>query len=302
MSAQLEQRLRTDMDLATRDLQVPSGLAERAHRQYRRRLRRVRAVTMTGAAVALVAGGVAVAGAMGAFGSAAPGIQRQPNAYVIAKVERALAAPSLNDLIGLDRITLPYTLSWEPLPGGLGVVRPTGNLSAAELLIWTYGGRQRAIGLSASGQRMFDLVINRQSGVTSTAVLYGSKTWWRQTTSGPAGGRSAPPGCQPAGHVGLQVGPGNGWPAFIESQLACGAYTVVGRQVVDGVDTLEIAGPPGGITVWVNPSTYLPVRMQAGPMQINFEWLPATAANLAELHVSVPAGFRQVPPPARPSR
>jgi hypothetical protein len=53
-----------------------------------------------------------------------------------------------------------------------------------------------------------------------------------------------------------------------------------------------------GFTLWVNPATYLPVRMTIGPVNASFEWLAPTPANLAPLHLTVPAGFRQVPPPA----
>ena len=50
----------------------------------------------------------------------------------------------------------------------------------------------------------------------------------------------------------------------------------------------------------MNPATYLPVQLTVGPLQMHFQWLPPTLANLAPLKVSVPAGFRQVPPPAQP--
>ena len=57
---------------------------------------------------------------------------------------------------------------------------------------------------------------------------------------------------------------GNGWPAFIRSQLACGAYTVAGRQVIDGINTIKITGAGGRFTFWVNPANYLPVQANLG--------------------------------------
>ena len=53
----------------------------------------------------------------------------------------------------------------------------------------------------------------------------------------------------------------------------------------------------------MNPAGYLPVRvmltLRAIQIQTDFSWLAPTPANLAQLNVTVPAGFRQVPPPAQ---
>jgi hypothetical protein len=70
--------------------------------------------------------------------------------------------------------------------------------------------------------------------------------------------------------------------------------------VVDGIDAIKITGD-SGITLWVSPSTYLPVRLVLGKSvrQTDFQWLVPTPANLAQLKVQVPPGFRQVPPPAQ---
>ena len=99
-------------------------------------------------------------------------------------------------------------------------------------------------------------------------------------------------------------GPGNGWPAFIRSQLACGAYTVAGRQVVDGTNAIKITGQTGrpALVLFVDPATYLPVQLNVSPLRISFQWLPATPTNLAQLKAPVPAGFQQVPPPAQVNR
>ena len=78
-----------------------------------------------------------------------------------------------------------------------------------------------------------------------------------------------------------------------------------GRQHVDGVEAIELTGRPGSPiseTIWVNPSTYLPVRVVVnspfGPRQTaDITWLPPTAQNLAYLTVPIPAGFRPVPLP-----
>ena len=64
-----------------------------------------------------------------------------------------------------------------------------------------------------------------------------------------------------------------------------------------------VTGNGGRDTLWVNPAGYLPVRvmltLRAIQIQTDFSWLAPTPANLAQLNVTVPAGFRQVPPPAQ---
>ena len=132
-------------------------------------------------------------------------------------------------------------------------------------------------------------------------MIYGNDTWWTAPAQGGQGGSGpAPSGCIQGHEISLGGGAGNGWPAFIRSQLACGAYTVAGRQVIDGVNTIKITGASGQFIFWVDPATYLPVQMTMGPNQTEFRWLPATPANLAQLKVTVPAGFRHVPAPAAP--
>jgi hypothetical protein len=37
-------------------------------------------------------------------------------------------------------------------------------------------------------------------------------------------------------------------------------------------------------------------QQRQGPLQVDFQWLPPTPANLAWLGLRVPAGFKQVPP------
>ncbi len=90
-------------------------------------------------------------------------------------------------------------------------------------------------------------------------------------------------------------------------------FRLGGRQYVDGVDAMKlVAGPrfPFRATLWVNPATYLPVRLSAtlpaGPgrseqVVSDFQFLPPTKANLARLHAAIrrapiPAMFRLLPP------
>jgi hypothetical protein len=129
-------------------------------------------------------------------------------------------------------------------------------------------------------------------------VIYGDHTWWTATAAARTG--SGAPSCT-QNSIQVGVGPGNGWPALIRSQLACGVYTVAGDQVVDGIDAIKMTAgqPPGQLTLLVDPATYLPLQISIGALRISFQWLPATSANLAQLKVPVPAGFQQVAPPTR---
>ena len=85
-------------------------------------------------------------------------------------------------------------------------------------------------------------------------------------------------------------------------------------QQVDGVNALKLVsvqrsrlGPEKTLrsittTIWVDPATYLPVRLTTQwtrplvsvPMRLDFRWLPPTSANLALLTVRIPPGFTQV--------
>jgi hypothetical protein len=308
MNTEFEQRLRSDMERITQNVHVPPGLALTAYRHSRRRKMRARAVTAAGTVTVLAAGAVA-AGVSGAFGSAGGRQARPPqiqtDAYVISRVERALAAPNIANELSYQRTVYPAGFTLQPLPFGLrgSFDRSSGAgspWSVGYWLHWEYQGSMKAAAFTATGQHVFDEGITAGDGTqATTAVIYTSQTWWTASGGGGSDGNGpAPSSCVPGGTIALNGGTGNGWPAFIRSQLACGAYTVAGHQVVDGVDAIEITGNSGHIKLWVSPADYLPVRMTMGAGQTDFQWLPATPANLALLRVPVPAGFTQVSPPS----
>jgi len=121
------------------------------------------------------------------------------------------------------------------------------------------------------------------------------------------------------------------WSAFIKATLACGAASVTGHVWIDGVETTKIIGKPVTVKLsrsygrvvgekwararwilYVNPTTYLPVRTYGstqtfgGPRHsftsafvTNVTWLPPTSANIAKTLVTIPAGFQQVSSPAQ---
>jgi hypothetical protein len=194
----------------------------------------------------------------------------------------------------------PPGVTFQPVVGGLSGGTATGSAGSpwrvASMLISAYQGTKKYSAYSPSGQHVFDMGISIANGSASqTAVIDRDRTWWTATT---AASEPASPGCT-QNSIDLTGGPGNGWPAFIRSQLSCGAYTVVGHQVVGGIDAIKIAGHIGQLTLFVNPATYLPVELTIGPLQMHFQWLSPTPANLAQLKESAPVGFRQVPPPAQ---
>lgn len=135
-----------------------------------------------------------------------------------------------------------------------------------------------------------------------------------------------PNACSPEAAVAMG-GPGvptAHWPAFIRATIACGAARVTGHVLIDGVETTKITGKPVTVklspgyakvihqrwarsywTLFVRPTTYLPVRMSSstymfgGPMAsytsssvTDVRWLPPTHANIAKATVTIPRGFR----------
>jgi hypothetical protein len=302
MNTELEQRLRADMEHATRDVRVPPGLALKACRHYHKRAITTRAVAAAGAAAVLTAGALSVADVTGAFGRAAGGAQVRTTAYVISRVERALSAPDMSNLVAYTRTVYPSGVTLRPVPRGLngsgGPGVSPGRPGEYELL-WAYQHTTKLSAFTATGQRVFGerLSVGKNS-LATTVVTYTSHTWWRAQSARPHVTGSASQGCLPGGEIRL-IGGASAWPDFIHSQLACGAYTVVGKQELGGVDALTITGGGGQIMLWVNPATYLPMRLEQGKLiQVNFRWLAATRASLAMLNMPVPASFRQVMPPS----
>jgi hypothetical protein len=136
------------------------------------------------------------------------------------------------------------------------------------------------------------------------------------------------------GRTALEMGgppvPTAHWSSFIKATLDCGAAKVTGHVWINGQETIEITGKPITVrlsrgygktvheryaralwTLYVNPSTYLPVRMigvtetfggSGGHTRFesvtNVHWLPPTPANVARALVTIPPGYHQVSSPA----
>src|SRR5579875_2354414 len=115
----------------------------------------------------------------------------------------------------------------------------------------------------------------------------------------------------------------NQWPQFISATIECGAARVTGRAWVNGVHAIVVKGYPyatrlpkglgqaardrASYTLYVNPRTYMPLRMSASNVSYgggarpwidwsisNFKWLPPTKANIAKALIRIPRGYRHV--------
>jgi hypothetical protein len=163
-------------------------------------------------------------------------------------------------------------------------------------------------------QLTYTLPAKLGSGSTRTAytpvgdvidVEYRTRTWSHQT-DGPV---PQPPTDTPDV---VTVG-------SLRNSLARGRWSDLGPSTLDGRQVIELSqhNPPSGksLIVWIDPHTYLPIRelftysfghgtsRVDGTVTSTPEYLPPTTANLAQLQVTIPAGFTQTPaPPVLPGR
>jgi hypothetical protein len=287
MSTDFEERLRADM----RQVQVRPrpGLAREAHRRYARSRRR------TAFAVAATGTAAAVAGATAGFALTARTADTGPietTASVVSHVSAALAA---TDAIG--NTTAQYSG-----PGATGV-------SFDRVVEWEFGDQTRQLFESSSGQPIVDNSARPEDGRGEIiSVHYPDRDWMSVTVPSselprPSGGHNR---CED-NFFGQNTAAD--WRQIIAAGLKCGMFTVAGRQWVDGVDAIKLTGhnTAAGTTIWVDPSSYLPVRLTAqlqlyaggnekqnATLTIGFRWLPPTRANLKELTAPIPKGFRKV--------
>jgi hypothetical protein len=324
MSTDLQTQLREGLDRLTAGASVPDGLVGRAQQHNRQRRIRIRAAIAAGTAVAAVAAVTIGLAATGNQPSGAP-VRTQTVADVATRTEQALAAAvdqgkaiqvirmgGRNMVFGLTAVgphgaATPYPSLTQRLPGAHAAV------TAQHMMSWQYHGLYLQEGFSAAGRLVFvnaNGPIRLRSGKQVQAnygAAYPVHVRWRSVftgVSGPAPGLSCQDGF-PSEYP--------SWRASIAKALSCGVFRLGGRQYVDGVDAMKlVSGPRYGfrVTLWVNPATYLPVRLSstllAGPGRVqqlvtDFQFLPPTPANLAALHAAVrrapiPASFRLLPP------
>jgi hypothetical protein len=304
MNEHIDELLRDGMERFTAGVQAPAGLARTAGRLRRRRTG-VRAAAACGTAAVTAAAVIAVAaGASGAPArSTANGVQARTAAYVVRRVENALAGERL--------VFRGRTVS-------------TGGPSVT----WGYGPRNRYEEFFHGRRYLAEGTALRDGKLTGAYVTYFDRKFSLSQLTAPA--KSA---CSTTNALGMGGPPvvTNHWSAFISATLACGAANVTGHVRIDGVETTRITGTPVTVrlspgyakavhekqarvewTLYVNPTTYLPVRMVGstetfgGPARstrfasvTDVQWLRPTRANIDATLVTIPAGFHQVSSPAR---
>jgi hypothetical protein len=300
---------------------VPSarpGSGPRARRRRRKPWLTARVIAAAGAVAALTAGALTAADVTGAFGSG--NAQQIQTAAYITRVEHALATQAQEGLVSYSRTVLAPGTATEPSSDYnwkiIGTPSPRSPFTADVVVTWEYQGSAAHVASTATGQPVYAEQVTATGRVlTAVVISYRDATWWRATQTLSPGAQLPPPGAvlpvpgcgrgaPPASNKGHLVGSNgwDGWSAYIRQELSCGVYHQDGRQWVDGIDAVKLTGNGHALfpTMWIDPATYLPVRATqaregAGPT--DFRWFAVTAASLAHLKVSVPAGFRQVQPP-----
>ncbi len=83
-------------------------------------------------------------------------------------------------------------------------------------------------------------------------------------------------------------------PGRIRQQLDAGGLALVGHETIDGRDTLHLSrndiAPLAG-ELWVDATTYLPVRSSNAIGTTDYEWLARTARSRSKLVPGVPPAF-----------
>lgn len=183
---------------------------------------------------------------------------------------------------------------------------------------WVYGSSFRSEESAPNGSVLYGISeVVSGCDVSVRAVNYSDRTWYE----GPGGAIPAGPDEQFAqSNVADEI----------RQELADGQLRSVGQTELGGRPALELNGvlqasfqgvpagcpvsgpaaekmakaqsaPGWDYTVWVDPSTYLPMHFSgtdSGPgggaaIEGSIEWLPADAQNLAQLVQPIPAGFTE---------
>ena len=298
MNTNVGELLREGMERFTEGVTAPAGLVQMARRRRCQRLAARTAVACATAAATVVAA-VAVTGAV----TQPPGSTASARtvAYVIGRVRHALATQNM--------VYRGQTMGSDGEPS----------------TTWVYGQQYQWIEYYLNGTTPYSaegtaIVGGKHLGVY---VLYPDRKW----TGSPGWGTAVSSACSKHGALGLggiPITTGH-WSSFISATLACGAASVTGHVLIDGVETTQITGKPVTVplsgsyskvvhekwaraewTLYVDPQTYLPVRITGSTETYggsgghtrygtvtDVQWLPPTAANIARTLVTVPAGFQQ---------
>jgi hypothetical protein len=316
MNTDVEDLLRDGMERFTDGVSAPAGLARAAGAMHRRRTAVRAALASSTAAVLAVVAVIAVVAAAGAGTGAS---DARSVAYVTRQVQRAVANDNMV-YVGRTASNSGPSVTWAYGRQSRWIMYwPTADYRDRVVngqRLWGFPPQYRGQAYSAMGSALVD---GKLMGVY---LIYPDRKY---NLSGGLPTQASP--CTTTGSLELG-GPavvGVNWKSFIEEMLACGAASATAHVRIDGTETTKITGKPvtvrlpGGQSkavrekwatvrwaLYVNPKTYLPVRMSgslttyggpAGPTvssgYTNVQWLPPTKANIAKTIVTIPPGFKQ---------
>ena len=243
-----------------------------------------------------VAGGAALAaGAVALVAVLVPGARPGGNetpavsaAYVVRQVNSALSVAEPGEIADMTVTTR-------------GAAASSGRTTAEE---WSFGRQWRTVTYSAAGRPIYDEGVSASS--VYTVVSYKTRAWARQARAGQLAPLAPLLPSRLGRGPGLRSGLPVTVPGFLRNAVSRGSLAEAGRQRVDGIEAIKLTSPPGSLlseTVWVNPRTYLPVRVITQPIPgqpgsgqtADITWLRPTRQNLAKLTVPIPGGFRKFP-------
>jgi hypothetical protein len=331
MHTEFEELVRDSMEWFTEDLQVPADLAGNARRAHQRRQRLAGTAVVAFGTAAVIAAAVILAAIPGAGPGTGGGANARTTAYVIKRVQNALAA---ENFVIQGQATGSMTVS---------VHGRTVSSSNGTSMSWSYGNRSRFVEFTgrSCGQVTANGCTHRggsQLYLASGTALVGGKltgayvTYFDHKYSLYPLGQDHVKACSRTAQLDLGAPAVTmpNWSAFIKAMLGCGAATVTGHAQIGGVETTVVSGSidvplPKGYartvketrervryTLYVDSATYLPVRAYGsdetygganGPTistsVTNVQWLPPTAANIAKALITIPTGYTQVSSPAQ---
>lgn len=330
MNTDVADLLRDGMKQFTTGVSAPDGLARTVIRMHRRRVA-VRAGAVGGGVAVAAVAAVLLTGVSGAAGRSAPTAgsptQARDIAYMTRRIESAVSSQNLvaverSSMAGSPSVTWTYGTNYNWVQ-----YWPTADYRDRIVNgkhLWDFPPADRGKPFSATGTTLIDGKPN-WAYVTYNDHRYSVSPitqWSFLPTSA----------CSTTARLemgGLPV-PGVSWSQFLNNTMRCGTASVTGHLRINGAETTEITGKPVTVrlspgyakavsekwatvrwTMYVNPVTYLPVRMygstdtyggkagdQVSSGVTNVQWLPATPANIARALVTIPHGFGRYTGPA----
>jgi hypothetical protein len=301
MNGAVEEMLREGLDRLTAEVRVPAGVTGRARAQLRRKKIAVRAA---------LAGGTAAVTAAAVVAAMAPGQGTQPvttahtTAYVLSRVESALAAPGkVVQTATSFSAAFPPVLAWNYRDDlrltQSGYIAPSLDPG----MPWAQGRVNWGVGSTR--------IHGKQAYVQ---IDYRRHEWYRTSDLVYA---TIP--CTAKLDI-VEFNLPTNWAAYLRNALSCGVFTVGGVKTIVLTGSMVIKdfwkGPHAegrgplrvDATLYVNPSTYIPAlaiwhnrahyrdgRPLDGTVRVNITLLPATPRNIAMANVPFPTGFRRVP-------